>query len=149
MQLFHRFDGGLLKAVVSLSKRRVSSYSSLRSSVVFLPEPPRATEVLSTLQLSGYAEYPSSLKSIIEQFLEGCGVPNEPLGLEYGVEGIAQQVNEDLGDSGARSRLLLRAATSSSSLMPQSDISVSAIIRGNINLLIPRLGIDEFCSLAY
>lgn len=121
--MLHRFDGGMLQALIQLSKSRVLSYGSLRDTILFTHEPP----LTAAERLSGYVDAPTTLRSILEQFLEGCGVPNEQLGLEVGVENLARSLGEDLGDAGARSRLFLLAATSSSSLTPQTSISVSLL----------------------
>ena len=115
----------MLPALVLLSKSRVLSYSCLRDTIAFSHELPFvAVELLS---LSGYVDAPITLKSILERFLEGCGIPNEQLGLEVGIEDLARSLGEDLGDVGACSWLFLLASTSSHSLTSQTSISVSVL----------------------
>jgi hypothetical protein len=123
--VLHRFDGGILPALVLLSKSHILSYDSLRDAILFSHEPSIVTVELSSSTLSGYLNTPVSLRSVLEQFLEGCGIPNEELAIEVGIRDLARGLGEDLDDAGARSRIFLLAATSSCSLTSDSSISVS------------------------
>lgn len=113
--------------MIEIGSLQVTGYDSI-SDILSFDEPHAHLRELQSLNLSGYDSRPSSLTEIFQIYLAGTGVPSQPLSLSsIDLRELASQLGEDLDDKGARCRILLQAATGSSSVLSTTRPSVRMI----------------------
>lgn len=123
-KVLHRFDEGMVQALIELGQAQITSFRSIQDIVTIHQEPTSFADELSSLPLSGYEPRPTSVKAIFECFLEGSGVPSLQLDADVGLSNLAADLKEDLDDRGARSWLLLLAATGSRAPVLSTNVTV-------------------------